>query len=302
MKYLIPPLKSNFISILLMSAAVALTGCGSDSKSTTDDTPVVDTVAPVITLIGDASITIFQSSTYVDQGTTVTDDVDATVTAVTTGAVNEAVVGEYILTYTATDAAGNASTSTRTITVTPVVLSGTAAAGAAIVGTVVVKGSLGVVKSAVIEADGSYEVDVTGLTAPYRLRAQGTVGGKTYQLHSYTEQASVGGTVNITPFTDLIIANTAQQLAENFFDSNVDTSLNAEELDAQEDALQAKLQNVFDALGLDVAIDLLSSSFSADHSGVDAALDLISIDTDSNTRISIASATPLNYATKHIAS
>jgi len=355
MKMFTPFNKSKVIPILLMSSAVVLTGCGSDSDPT-PKTPIVDTVAPVITLTGDASvnvnhndeytdagasatdnvdgavsvttngnvdtasvgeyiltytatdaagneatstrtvtvvdvtapvitltgdasITIFQNTTYTDEGATAIDAVDSNVNVVKTGTVNETVLGKYVLTYTATDAAGNESTLTRTITVTPAVLSGTAAGGAAIVGTVVVKGANGKVKSSVIEADGSYEVDVTGLTAPYRLRAEGTVGGKRYKLHSYTEEASVDGTVNITPFTDLIIANTAHQLAESFFDSNTDISLDAEELSDQEDALQAKLQNVFDALGLDAAIDLLNSSFNADHSGLDAALDLISIET-----------------------
>ncbi|WP_157826686.1 immunoglobulin-like domain-containing protein [Colwellia sp. 12G3] len=277
MKDLTAHLKTKYLPILLVPFAIAITGCGSDSDPT--PTPMLDTVAPVITITGEKNITIFQNTTYADQGATATDAVDGSVAVVTTGTVNEAVVGEYVLTYSSEDMAGNDSTSTRTVTVTPVTISGTAAGGAAIVGTVVVKGSLGVVKSSVIEADGSYEVDVTGLTAPYRLRAEGTVGGKSYKLHSYTEEASVGGTVNITPFTDLIIANTAHQLAESFFDSNIDTTLSADELDAQEDALQVKLQNVFDALGLDTAINLLNSSFSADHSGVDAALDLINIET-----------------------
>ena len=164
-------------------------------------------------------------------------------------------------------------------------LSGTAAAGAPIIGTVTVRGSLGNSKSALIEADGTYDVDVTGLTAPYRLRAQGTVGGKTYKLHSYAEEADVGGTVNITPFTDLIVANVAGDLAENFFDSDINTSLDQAEVDAQEEALQAKLQDVFDVLGLGTAIDLLNDSFSADHSGLDAALDIISIEVDSGTNI-----------------
>lgn len=287
MKY-IKQLKLKLAMLAILSSATVLVGCGGSSSG--DGTPKVpdvipepsDTTAPTISLTGEDNLTIFQGSTYVDEGASATDLVDGIITVTTSGAVNEAVVGEYTITYTATDAAGNESSVTRIVTVTPAVLSGTAAGGAAIVGTVVAKGSLGNVKSSVIEADGTYEVDVTGLTAPYRLRAEGTVGGKTYKLHSYAEQASVGGTVNITPFTDLIIANTAQQLAENFFDSTSNTSLDADELDAQEDALQAKLQNVFDALGLDTAIDLLNSSFSADHSGVDAALDIISIDTDEN--------------------
>lgn len=287
MKYLSTRFKPALIPVLL-SSTVALTGCLSDSKSDAvselgeEIISAVDSSAPEITLMGEEDITIFQNTSYADEGASASDNIDGNVNVTTTGSVDEMTAGTYTLTYTATDTAGNSSTATRTINVIPVTLSGTAAGGAAIVGTVVVKGSLGNVKSSVIEADGSYEVDVTGLTAPYRLRAEGTVGGKSYKLHSYAEEASVNATVNITPFTDLIIANTAHQLAANFFDSNIDTSLDADELDAQEDALQDKLQNVFDALGLDTAINLLNTSFSADHSGLDAALDLISIDTDEN--------------------
>ena len=164
-------------------------------------------------------------------------------------------------------------------------LSGTAAAGAPIIGQVTVKGVMGNTKSATIEADGQYTIDVTGLTAPYRLRAVGTVGGRTYKLHSYAEEADLGGNVNITPFTDLIVANAAQQIAETFFDSASDTSLDPAVVDAQEAALQAKLQDVFDVLGVSAAIDLLNSSFSADHSGLDAALDIIDIEVDTSSNI-----------------
>ena len=159
-------------------------------------------------------------------------------------------------------------------------LKGTAAAGAPIIGTVTVKGSLGNTRSALIEADGDYDVDVSGLTAPYRLRAQGTVGGRIYKLHSYAEAADVGGNVNITPFTDLIVANAAGQIAESYFDSNTPLDLDPAELEAQEDALQAKLQTVLNALGVDSAINLLNSTFSADHSGLDAALDVVRVEVD----------------------
>jgi len=125
-----------------------------------------------------------------------------------------------------------------TPTASSTTLSGTAAAGAAIIGTVTVKGSLGNTKSELIEADGTYNVDVTGLTPPYRLRAQGTVGGRTYKLHSYAEAADVGGNVNITPFTDLIVANAAGQIAAAYFDSGTPADLDPAEVDAQEVAGQ----------------------------------------------------------------
>ena len=168
---------------------------------------------------------------------------------------------------------------------TAVTLSGTAAAGAPVIGQVTVKGSLGNSKSSLIEADGSYSVDVTGLTAPYRLRAEGTVGGRTIKLHSYAEAADENGTVNITPFTDLIVANAAQQIAESFFDSTTTTSLDSATVAAQEAALRDKLQNVFNALGVGTAVDLLHTSFSADHSGLDAALDILRVEVDTATNI-----------------
>lgn len=164
-------------------------------------------------------------------------------------------------------------------------ITGKAAAGAAIIGTVTVKGALNNTNSALIEADGNYTVDVTGLTAPYRLRAEGSVGGRTYKLHSYAVESDVGGNVNITPFTDLIIANTAAQIAEKYFDSITAAELSATELAAQENELQAKLQDVLTAVGLDAGIDLLRASFSTDHSGLDAALDIVRVEFNADTNI-----------------
>ncbi len=274
-------ISSKSPTYLLLSAIITslfLAGCGSSS----DDE---DKVSPIISLVGAPEISILLNDTYTDAGATAIDNVDGTTTVVTTGNVDTTTSGTYTLTYTSTDAAGNAATLTRTVIVVPPTLTGTAAGGAAIVGTVTIKDALGATKSELIEADGTYSVDVTGLTAPFRLRAEGTVGGKTYKLHSYAEKATLDSTVNITPFTDLIIANAAQQIAEDFFDEESVTALDPVEIAAQEDALQEKLQSVFDALGLDSAIDLLSTSFSADHSGLDAALDIIKIETDPTTNI-----------------
>jgi len=182
-------------------------------------------------------------------------------------------------------ACGGGSSSSATSTPTATTLTGTAAAGAPIIGQVTVKGALGNTKSALIEANGTYSVDVTGLTAPYRLRAEGTVGGRTVKLYSYAESADVGGTVNITPFTDLIVANAAQQIASNFFDSQTTTSLNATVVAEQEAALQTKLQAVLDAVGVGAAVDLLHTTFSADHSALDAALDAVRIEVDTGTNV-----------------
>lgn len=77
-----------------------------------------DTVAPVITVTPGVT-TVIQGAIYTDAGATATDNVDTTVIVITTGAdFDTSVLGVYTVTYTATDAAGNTATATRTVTVT----------------------------------------------------------------------------------------------------------------------------------------------------------------------------------------
>ena len=77
---------------------------------------VVDTTAPAITLNGPANLTLeCHAGTYTDQGATATDDVDGAVEVSVSGSVNTTVEGDYTITYTATDAAGNTATATRTV-------------------------------------------------------------------------------------------------------------------------------------------------------------------------------------------
>jgi hypothetical protein len=166
-------------------------------------------------------------------------------------------------------------------------ISGVAAAGAPIIGTVYIKDSEGTVKTQKISADGSYSVDVSGLVAPFKLKAEGSVAGRSVTYYSYAAEDDVDGNVNITPFTDLIIANAAQTIAENFFESNTVTELDSATLEREEQKLQEKLTNVLSGLGVESSIDLLRSSFSTDHSGLDAALDMLRFETDENGTVEI---------------
>jgi hypothetical protein len=72
----------------------------------------VDTTAPVVTVTSGTD-TVGQGSTWTDAGATA--DTGETVTA--SGTVDTNTVGIYTITYTATDAAGNVGTATRTVTV-----------------------------------------------------------------------------------------------------------------------------------------------------------------------------------------
>ena len=79
---------------------------------------VVDKVKPVITMNGDAEVTVDGGSVYEDDGATATDNYDSTVIVNVDNPVNTAIPGTYTVTYTATDAAGNvADQKTRTVVV-----------------------------------------------------------------------------------------------------------------------------------------------------------------------------------------
>lgn len=82
-------------------------------------TPVPDTTAPVLTLVGNATMTLNAGAAYVEQGATVYDEGDPNCQVVIGGdVVNTAVAGTYVVTYNATDASGNVATPlTRTVTV-----------------------------------------------------------------------------------------------------------------------------------------------------------------------------------------
>ena len=77
---------------------------------------VADTIAPVISLLGDDPMTIEAGSTFTDPGAQVTDNVDPTVTISGVSTVNSSVPGDYSVTYNHSDAAGNpAATVVRTV-------------------------------------------------------------------------------------------------------------------------------------------------------------------------------------------
>lgn len=67
----------------------------------------LDNTIPVITMNGSNNININKGSTYSDAGATATDNIDGTLTVNASGTVNVNVVGEYQVTYTATDSSGN---------------------------------------------------------------------------------------------------------------------------------------------------------------------------------------------------
>lgn len=163
-------------------------------------------------------------------------------------------------------------------------VSGTAAAGAPLVGFVGARDiNDETAPSADINADGSFEIDLSSLDAPVLLYASGIAGGNAYQLLSVVFADDLDGTVNITPLTDLIVGNAVGQPPQTFF-NNPDFSLIREaEVEAQKAALKARLQPLLDELGVEPDFDLLKSAFTANRTGFDTVLDVLDIKIDLGT-------------------
>lgn len=156
-------------------------------------------------------------------------------------------------------------------------ITGTAAAGAPIAGIVNVKGANGETATVAIGTDGKFSLDVTGLTAPYILYAEGTVDGKSVKLYS---SGVATGTINITPVTDFIVRQALGGDAAAAYAAWDGTQVTADSLAAAETAVQEQLQPVLDATGVDASVDLVTTPFNADSTGVDQALDTVSISCD----------------------
>jgi peptidoglycan/xylan/chitin deacetylase (PgdA/CDA1 family) len=83
--------------------------------SSTRTVKIVDTQKPTLTLKGKALMVLTKGSTFEDPGYEATDGYDGALTAAVSGTVDTEKVGEYKLTYTATDSSGNTATAERTV-------------------------------------------------------------------------------------------------------------------------------------------------------------------------------------------
>jgi hypothetical protein len=78
----------------------------------------LDQTAPQISLLGENPMVVFKGALFTDPGATVTDNADATWTVAGNGTIDTSAVGNYTLTYTASDLSGNiASSVERTVVV-----------------------------------------------------------------------------------------------------------------------------------------------------------------------------------------
>lgn len=178
---------------------------------------------------------------------------------------------------------GGSSSNSNTGGAPSTTLSGTAAGGAPMVGTVVVKHANGETAPVPINSDGTFSVDVSQLTGPFVIKASGTVGGQSTTYYSVATSSDVGAKVNVTPLSSLITANLASGRPENFDTgaSSINANVTAMAIDTAVANVKTMLGPVLQSQSLGNTFDPLHSTFTANGQGFDAALDLIRVDFDS---------------------
>ena len=204
-----------------------------------------------------------------------------------------------VLALTACGGGGGGSSS---LISSPAAITGTAAtggpitggAGSTLNGVVTIKDSSSTPKTAVTPTDakGNYSfttAQLAGMTGPYMLEINYQVGGVSYYLHSAataTDLSSGTATINITPLTDLVVANLAHDIATNVFkNGNFSSTLTASALAAGATALATQLQPLLALQGVTGSVDLLHQSFSANGTGLDAVLDALKVTVDPTTKM-----------------
>jgi hypothetical protein len=154
-------------------------------------------------------------------------------------------------------------------------VSGTAATGAPVAGvTVTLRDSVGRNQTATTAGDGSFQVNVTGLTAPFLL----SVGSGGQALYSLASQS--GGTANLTPYTSVVLQSYYKAQGTDVATVFGGTLSSASFPNAQQlalliapivTALQPYLSNA--SVTQPSQFNLFSTAFTANHTGFDRVLD-----------------------------
>jgi fibronectin type 3 domain-containing protein len=158
------------------------------------------------------------------------------------------------------------------------VVSGVAAAGAPLSGTVSLKDASATAqeKTANIAGDGTYAIDVTGMLAPFIIKATGSAGGTNYTLCSFSTGQ---GRANVNPLSNLAVADAAgvNDPATVYLNPNL-TMLQqiGNNLDASVSRLQSRLQALLDIYNA-ASIDPITGQYVANGTGMDALFDDVRI-------------------------
>ena len=162
-------------------------------------------------------------------------------------------------------------------TADPNIVSGVAAAGSPIKGTVTLKDSSrpAKIKTAITRDDGFFFLNVKGLQPPFILQVQWNDDrAATLRLHSLAKQH---GRANINPLSDVVVAGAGADDPTLVFDSNDPAAIAAaaSKLMAALESLRTVLAPMFKLYNIDK--DPIEDDFHADHTGLDALFDDVRI-------------------------
>lgn len=170
-------------------------------------------------------------------------------------------------------------------------VSGVAATGSPLAGQVTLRDSSSAHrdKVTVIAGDGSFSIDVSDMQAPFLLKASGTADGVSRTLYSFVAGP---GTANVNPLSTVALASAAgvDDPATIFDHPDSDTLEKMKStMPAAVTTLQTKLMPLLTEFGA-ATTNPVTSSFSADHTGLDAVFDNVKV-VISNGTITISNAT-----------
>ena len=158
-------------------------------------------------------------------------------------------------------------------------LSGIVAVGAALPSaSIVLRDALGNTRTATSDVDGRYQIDTTGLQAPFVIRAAGAIGSQEFNLVSLLPSQDPGQnqSVQITPLTTAIagLVNAA-----NGFDADslAPAQITTTGVAAARQVLVSALASPIQAAGLDSSFDPISQNFAANRRGADQVLDVVDV-------------------------
>ncbi len=180
---------------------------------------------------------------------------------------------------------GGSSSSTATPVAPAKTVTGVAATGAPIVGTIYLKDSStpSVQLSTPIAADGSYSFDVTNLTAPYMLKVVGAANGQNYTLYS---MAGAPGVANVNPLTHLAVTR-AYGGADP---ATIFASMTPAQVQALQAAIataitqiQAIIQPILAQYNIPTNTDFIAAPYTANHTGLDLLFDMVAFAANNGT-------------------
>ncbi len=131
------------------------------------------------------------------------------------------------------------------------------------------------------DSNGKYTFNVTNKKGPYIIKVT-SIENPSVQFTSAATSEDIGGTVNITPLTHLVMANTVgdtdpSDIFDNYAMANVDSLITKAKLNTNKELVRKAIKPIIKAVMATDSVDIMNQSFVANNRGLDAVLDNLSI-------------------------